>query len=384
MAEERNVIAKYDYKATDDGELSIKKGEKLVLINDTGNWWLVQNVVFGSGLVPSNYLEKCKPSFLASLKNTLTRRRKNPKTDCGTGPAENGQVGECRTAGNETVLCSGGGVSVVATFAYDAQQSDELTLFRGDVVTVHEKSSDGWWKGRKEATGEIGWFPSNYVATPDDAQRTNSAGRLMSSSDGNHVTASHVGADPAASSSCRKDGNIRHVMTLYKFLGNGDRELSFDENEHLVILESAGGSAGADDEQWWLARNDAGKVGLVPRAFVKMVLASSPSAQTTAATVSQSDSGLGGRSPTSSSTKSLRCSADAALATRAASLHLTNKDWYVPNITRAECEQMMNQYAENGDFIIRESETNVGCRRFLLILFFNILHINARLFSLNL
>ncbi|VDN26781.1 unnamed protein product [Gongylonema pulchrum] len=34
-------------------------------------------------------------------------------------------------------------------------------MCKGDVVTVLEKSSDGWWKGKcREHTG---WFPSNYI-----------------------------------------------------------------------------------------------------------------------------------------------------------------------------------------------------------------------------
>lgn len=49
----------------------------------------------------------------------------------------------------------------VAKYNYEPQRPDELALTRGDMVTVVERSSDGWWKG--EINGQVGWFPSNYV-----------------------------------------------------------------------------------------------------------------------------------------------------------------------------------------------------------------------------
>lgn len=41
-----------------------------------------------------------------------------------------------------------GDISVIAKYPYIAQQSDELSFARGEMISVHEKSSDGWWKGQ--------------------------------------------------------------------------------------------------------------------------------------------------------------------------------------------------------------------------------------------
>lgn len=38
--------------------------------------------------------------------------------------------------------------TAVAKYSYEPQREDELRLCKGDVVTVLEKSSDGWWKGQ--------------------------------------------------------------------------------------------------------------------------------------------------------------------------------------------------------------------------------------------
>ena len=52
---------------------------------------------------------------------------------------QNGGTGE----GGETVV----GTSVQAKYLYVAQQPDELSFSKGDLITVIEKSNDGWWKG---------------------------------------------------------------------------------------------------------------------------------------------------------------------------------------------------------------------------------------------
>lgn len=35
------VVVKYDYSAQEEGELTIRKNERLKLIDDTKNWWKV-------------------------------------------------------------------------------------------------------------------------------------------------------------------------------------------------------------------------------------------------------------------------------------------------------------------------------------------------------
>lgn len=49
---------------------------------------------------------------------------------------------------------------VLAMFPYTAQNSDELTFYKGSVINVVSKDGE-WWKG--EMNGQTGMFPSNYV-----------------------------------------------------------------------------------------------------------------------------------------------------------------------------------------------------------------------------
>ena len=48
-------------------------------------------------------------------------------------------------------------------YDYRAQRSDELSLFKGDVITVLYKDNDNWWMGELP-DGQQGFFPSSYVA----------------------------------------------------------------------------------------------------------------------------------------------------------------------------------------------------------------------------
>ena len=48
-----------------------------------------------------------------------------------------------------------------AVFDFPGELDTHLTLRQGDVVHVHRKEDNGWWRGT--VADKTGWFPSNYV-----------------------------------------------------------------------------------------------------------------------------------------------------------------------------------------------------------------------------
>ncbi|GAV05503.1 hypothetical protein RvY_15625-2 [Ramazzottius varieornatus] len=46
-------------------------------------------------------------------------------------------------------------------YEYQARMPDELTTYPGDIIFIHAKQSDGWWRG--ELRGKNGAFPACYV-----------------------------------------------------------------------------------------------------------------------------------------------------------------------------------------------------------------------------
>jgi len=352
MAEEVNVIAKYDYTAAEDRELDLRKNEKLTVLDRTGNWWRVQNQSGCSGYVPSNYLKTYKPSIFSSLKKIIRKPSRGESDSSGvtSQPRHTNGIPDVpdSQALSEMTLCDM--FTAVARYAYEAQKQDELSLVRGDTVVVREKSSDGWWRGRHATTGLYGWFPSNYVD--------------IHSSDGDNGTTASPNSTLDDSIRRRRTvsiaGPARRAVAIFKFDATNDDELSIEENERVDILDD---SEIMTDAGWLRARNARGDVGLVPQEFVRIISGgSSDSPQSGAAINTASGGSLSNSSAGQGSLGAERSSSGISLSgtSRNGSAPFAGRDWYFGNISRSECEDLMNQFADNGDFLIRESETNVS------------------------
>ncbi|XP_028252832.1 tyrosine-protein kinase Blk [Parambassis ranga] len=52
-------VAQHDFKATNDSDLSFSKGEKLKVLQESGEWWLAKSLTSGrEGFIPSNYIAR--------------------------------------------------------------------------------------------------------------------------------------------------------------------------------------------------------------------------------------------------------------------------------------------------------------------------------------
>ena len=56
----------------------------------------------------------------------------------------------------------------LALYSYTADNSDELTFYKGSVIAILSKEDSDWWKG--DLNGQIGLVPANYVQELDDLQ----------------------------------------------------------------------------------------------------------------------------------------------------------------------------------------------------------------------
>ncbi|CAH0605847.1 unnamed protein product [Chrysodeixis includens] len=121
-------------------------------------------------------------------------------------------------------------VSCMVNFAYDASESDELTIRPGDVLRDVERLHGGWWRG--ELRGRRGMFPDNFVSVLD-----------------------HENPRPAG-----VQGRCRAVFSYQP--ANPD-ELPLCVGDVLEVL-------GEVEEGWWQGRRQ-GRIGVFPSNFVVML-----------------------------------------------------------------------------------------------------------------
>ena len=342
-------------------ELSIKKSEKCILIDGSKKWWKVQNVRGDVGYVPSNFMKKPKQSLLHSLRNTLTRKRGQEtrahlqQQQQQQGKAHSADSTSSHSSTSTKVPLSTDAVPAVAKFAYKPQQSDELALSKGEEVLVLEKSSDGWWKGRKVDSNAVGWFPSNYVKEDDQSvdvypgDVNTYSNPADSPIERDAVTSSAKDVRSFVALDSNHSPVLDTVRAVYAFRAKTSEELSFDKDDVLYIIDKTEAAS-----EWWRARTAAGETGLIPRNYVKTL---------------SKDSGLP-PTPESHSNNSL-CGASSASQgphPKAGPVRsqyniggpFESRRWYFGNISRADAEEMLNACAQDGDFLLRASESNVS------------------------
>ncbi|CAD5235608.1 unnamed protein product [Bursaphelenchus xylophilus] len=345
MVEESFVIAKYDYEAQEPHELGIARGERLKLIDNSHNWWKVVNLKGQTGFVPSNFVRL--EGFIDRAKGTIRslNGRSCPKIPDLVEQEAQKPVSKHRS-GNKSgqmteLLCY-----AVAKFNYDPQREDELKISKGDHLTVVDKSSDGWWKG--QLNGSVGWFPSNYVDETHDAppqhfeQPAPIPQNVLSDIPNNYnQNFNHEFESPKFATngfSNQPERILEIVVTLYSFEAQNAEELSFKKGERLDIVEHP-----AHDPDWYRARNSRGDVGLVPTNYIEIVERN------------PKHSAFQTAYPASTPSTSARPSYLSSLSGPYAS-----QPWYYGTLSRDQSDMELNARGVEGDFLVRDSESNPG------------------------
>lgn len=216
--------------------------------------------------------------------------------------------------------------TAIVKYNYTAQQADELQLMKGTRILILEKSNDGWWRGQSGVN--TGWFPSNYTTEEND-------------NDDSHTYA-------------MAENVLDIVVALYSFTSNSDNELTFDKGDRLEIIDRP-----PTDPEWFKARNQKGQVGLVPRNYLQELqeyLSNTP--YRGADSLPRPDISNSGTSTMQSVVShAANGNGNGKIAERPV---LSGKSWYYGAITRGQCDTVLNTHGHDGDFLIRDSETNGG------------------------
>lgn len=348
--QETQLIAKYDYKAENSQELTMRKGERLLLVDDTKDWWKVRSPDTGKeGFVPSNFVKIVKPKaslFSTILKKHGAKKKEGNKPSHPSPVLNNGDSVRSRTNGNNVTTETyqlGQCIPACAKYLYTAQRGDEISLSKGERIMVIEKSSDGWWRGRKD-DGSVGWFPSNYVEEVGSSGGGNS-------SDNNLL---YFTAAEAKSQSSPSHSSADIVLALYPFTGKNSGELSFEKGERLEVMNTE------TDSEWLSVRNSRGETGVVPANYVTPAPSSGEEGSERGTSTSSSNPQSQSQSISSISNTSIAALALAGRKQFQVSGPLADKEWYYGKISRNQCEDILTKFAQDGDFLIRDSESTVS------------------------
>ncbi|XP_002734614.1 growth factor receptor-bound protein 2-like [Saccoglossus kowalevskii] len=203
------AVARHDFTATAEDEMSFTKGSILKVLNTDASQWYNAELDGREGLIPKNYIEmkphewfhgkisREKAEELLQLQSYdgafLIRESESTPGDFslsvkfkdgvqnfkilrdGAGKyflwvvkfnSLNQLVDYHRTSSvsrSEQIFLKDKQEqnTVQALFDFNPQEEGELKFRRGDIITVLDKPDSNWWRG--EINGVTGTFPSNYV-----------------------------------------------------------------------------------------------------------------------------------------------------------------------------------------------------------------------------
>ncbi|GIX98586.1 growth factor receptor-bound protein 2 [Caerostris extrusa] len=170
------AVAKHDFNATAEDELSFRKGQVLKILNIEDSDWYRAELDSKEGFIPSNYIEmknherfffsvKCGDGIqhFKVLRDTqgkffLWVKKFNSLNELidyhRTATVSRSHDVKLKDIEKEEVL-------VQAMYDFKPQENGELELRRGDIITVLNRSDKNWWRGKIGARKGI--FPAIYV-----------------------------------------------------------------------------------------------------------------------------------------------------------------------------------------------------------------------------
>ncbi|XP_043918555.1 sorbin and SH3 domain-containing protein 2 isoform X1 [Protopterus annectens] len=190
------AVAKYNFTADTNVELSLKKGDRIILLRQVDQNWYEGKIpgTNRQGIFPVSYVEIIKQvkgvgdytdspihqSFSSDRIHTLGSAKTGLRKDVLiVGKPPRSPV-MSRKSCSSPVRCHNYsyrsqrptivqenfqtiGEQYQVLYNYNPRNEDELELREGDTIDVMEKCDDGWFVGTSRRTKLFGTFPGNYV-----------------------------------------------------------------------------------------------------------------------------------------------------------------------------------------------------------------------------
>ncbi|KAL1122391.1 hypothetical protein AAG570_003796 [Ranatra chinensis] len=192
-ATEGQARAKFNFQAQSHLEVSLVKGELVLLTRRVDENWFEGRIGNRKGIFPVSYVEVLvepgekngdylsptghmagKPVVAPASHSVMLNGAKDlaqqhyqpprPATYCTSSLPSKHKMGEIPLVSQTLHIdTQTNPVPYRVLYNYKPQNDDELELREGDIVYVMEKCDDGWYVGSTHANGQFGTFPGNYV-----------------------------------------------------------------------------------------------------------------------------------------------------------------------------------------------------------------------------
>ncbi|XP_006509448.1 sorbin and SH3 domain-containing protein 2 isoform X39 [Mus musculus] len=155
------AIAKYNFNADTNVELSLRKGDRIILLKRVDQNWYEGKIpgTNRQGIFPVSYVEVVKRNAKGAEDYPDPPLPHSYSSDRIYTLSSN----KPQRPGFSHENIQGGGEPFQALYNYTPRNEDELELRESDVVDVMEKCDDGWFVGTSRRTKFFGTFPGNYV-----------------------------------------------------------------------------------------------------------------------------------------------------------------------------------------------------------------------------
>ena len=139
------AIARYKYTSRRADELSLEKGQEVIVLEKEGDGWWRGKCGGHEGWFPANYVEEVEAAPPPVAAANVVPPSKKP------------------------VICS-----VVALYSFESGNSEELPFQKGDLMDIIGQPPDDpeWWEARKQ-DGSHGLVPRNYVEVMHSSNTSN-------------------------------------------------------------------------------------------------------------------------------------------------------------------------------------------------------------------
>ncbi|XP_028293028.1 SH3 domain-containing protein 19 [Gouania willdenowi] len=226
------VQAVHDFIPEGPGELSLKAGDVVTMVEQVDSQWYKGTCGGSAGFFPVNYVK-----ILSNSPKPLPERKPRPLPEPVSGP-------RC-----------------VARFDFEGKHSDELSFSEGDVILLKEYLQQDWARGQ---VGDFtGIFPLNYVEVIEDLPSNPTPSREPTKK---IPLPGMVQVTPKVHQDVTKppqgaQSDLERAVALYDYTGNKEGDLSFQQGDSILITQYI-------DADWGHGRLN-NREGMFPLAFVE-------------------------------------------------------------------------------------------------------------------